>query len=55
MEYLMAVSIGPVQGFIAAARRTRDFWMASTILSECDKAAARWIVEQPPGSADSPD
>jgi CRISPR-associated protein Cmr2 len=54
MEHLMAVSIGPVQGFIAAARRTRDFWMGSTILSECAKAAARWIVAQPPGSAETP-
>ncbi len=44
-RYLMAISIGPVQGFIAAARRTRDFWMGSTILSECAKAVARWIVQ----------
>lgn len=44
-RYLLAITIGPVQGFIAAARRTRDFWMGSTILSECAKAIARWVTE----------
>jgi CRISPR-associated protein Cmr2 len=47
-RYLVAFSIGPVQGFIAAARRTRDLWMGSTILSEIAKAVAKWIAEQPP-------
>lgn len=46
--YLLAISIGPIQGFIAAARRTRDFWMGSTILSETAKAVSKWITEQPP-------
>lgn len=45
-NYLVAVSIGPVQGFIAAARRTRDFWMGSTIVSECAKAVARQVVSE---------
>lgn len=49
-SYLFAISLGPVQGFIGAARRTRDFWMGSTLLSECAKAAARWIVDQPGSS-----
>jgi CRISPR-associated protein Cmr2 len=26
-------SLGPVQGFVAQARRTRDFWAGSFILS----------------------
>lgn len=39
-EYLIALSIGPVQGFIAAARRTRDLWFGSFVLSEVSKAAA---------------
>jgi len=42
-EYLLALSIGPVQGFIAAARRTRDLWFGSYILSEVSKAAARFL------------
>ena len=40
-KYLLALSIGPVQGFIAAARRTRDLWFGSYILSEVSKAAAK--------------
>jgi CRISPR-associated protein Cmr2 len=40
-DYLLALSIGPVQNFIAAARRTRDLWFGSHVLSEISKAAAR--------------
>lgn len=40
-RYLFSVSIGPVQEFIAAARKTRDLWFGSEILSEVSKAAAR--------------
>jgi CRISPR-associated protein Cmr2 len=43
MSYLLAASIGPVQGFIAAARRTRDLWGGSMLLSEIAKAVARSI------------
>ncbi len=45
MSYLFLVSIGPVQGFIASARRTRDLAFGSWLLSEIAKAAARQIVE----------
>ena len=45
MSYLFLVSIGPVQGFIASARRTRDLSFGSQLLSEIAKAAARKIVE----------
>lgn len=45
MSYLFQVSIGPVQGFIASARRTRDLWFGSWSLSELAKAAAKQIVE----------
>ncbi len=38
---LLAVSLGPVQDFIAQARRTRDLWYGSFLLSEVSKAAAR--------------
>lgn len=39
-HYLITLSIGPVQDFIAAARRTRDLWLGSQVLSEISKAAA---------------
>lgn len=44
-QTLVAVSLGPVQGFVGAARRTRDFWMGSTILSECTKTVAKRVVD----------
>lgn len=39
--YLLALAIGPVQPFVEAARRTRDLWYGSFILSEVAKAAAK--------------
>jgi CRISPR-associated protein Cmr2 len=42
-SYLYVLSIGPVQDFIAAARRTRDLWFGSHLLSEISKAAAKKI------------
>ncbi|MBI1747849.1 MAG: type III-B CRISPR-associated protein Cas10/Cmr2 [Acidobacteria bacterium] len=41
--HLLAIAIGPVQAFIAAARRTRDLWFGSLLLSEISKAAARAV------------
>lgn len=46
-EQLFLVSIGPVQEFIAAARRSRDLWFGSWMLSELAKAAARTISAEP--------
>ncbi len=43
-RYLFQVSIGPVQNFIAAARRTRDLKFGSELLSELSKAAAKAIT-----------
>ncbi|MCX6678862.1 MAG: type III-B CRISPR-associated protein Cas10/Cmr2 [Methanothrix sp.] len=40
------LSIGPVQGFILAARRTRDLWIGSHLLSEISKAAAKKISDE---------
>lgn len=40
MKHLLVFSIGPVQEFIAAARRTRDLWFGSEMLSEVSRAAA---------------
>src|SRR4051812_21339594 len=45
-EYLFLVSIGPVQDFIASARRTRDLQFGSQLLSELAKAAAKKIVDE---------
>jgi CRISPR-associated protein Cmr2 len=41
MSYLVSIAIGPIQDFIASARRTRDLWYGSRLLSEVGKAAAR--------------
>ena len=40
MSHLVALSVGPVQEFIAAARRTRDLFAGSRLLSDLCKAAA---------------
>jgi len=43
--HLLLVTLGPVQEFIAQARRTRDLWYGSHLLSELSRAAARELVE----------
>lgn len=45
MTYLISIAIGPVQEFIASARRSRDLWFGSWLLSELSKAAANKIAE----------
>ncbi|MFC3022822.1 type III-B CRISPR-associated protein Cas10/Cmr2 [Vibrio zhugei] len=40
MEYLVAISIGPVQSFIEAGRRSQDLWCGSWLLSEVSRAVA---------------
>ena len=42
--YLLEISLGPVQGFIAAARRSRDLWAGSFILSELTRAAGKALL-----------
>lgn len=42
--HLLQVNIGPVQDFIAAARRSRDLWYGSHILSELSRCVARNIA-----------
>ncbi len=44
--HLLALTVGPVQDFIAAARRTRDLWFGSYLLSEISKAAAKAVKDQ---------
>lgn len=53
MKYLMSVGIGPVQEFIASARRSRDLWFGSWLLSELSKSAAHAIVAVNAGNLDS--
>lgn len=45
-DYLMAISIGPVQDFIASARRLRDLWFGSYLLSELAKKGALSLYRQ---------
>ncbi len=45
MSHLLAIAVGPVQEFIAAARRTRDLWFGSHLLSQVSRAVAT-AVEQ---------
>lgn len=40
-KYIIIVSIGPVQSFIAAARKSQDLWCGSWLLSEVAKAVAK--------------
>jgi CRISPR-associated protein Cmr2 len=39
-RHLFLITIGPVQEFIAGARRTRDLWFGSWLLSELSRTAA---------------
>lgn len=39
-RYIVTIAIGPVQNFIAAAKRTRDLWYGSFILSTVSHAVA---------------
>ena len=48
-RYLVTLSLGPVQSLIEAARRTRDLWCGSWLLSESARAAARVLHEAHPG------
>lgn len=46
MNHLLLFTISPVQPFIASARKTRDLYAGSQILSEMAKAAANEAVNQ---------
>jgi CRISPR-associated protein Cmr2 len=43
--HLLLITLGPVQDFIAQARRTRDLWYGSHLLSELSRAAARGLAD----------
>jgi CRISPR-associated protein Cmr2 len=44
---VLVMTIGPVQDFIAQARRSRDLWFGSHVLSEVSRAAARSAADLP--------
>lgn len=46
MQYMFLANIGPIQGFIASARRTGDLQFGSWLLSELAKAAAKSIADK---------
>ena len=46
MADLLIVTLGPIQDLIAAARRTRDLWFGSWLLSELSKATAKAMADE---------
>ena len=46
MTHLLAISVGPVQEFITAARRTRDLWFGSRLLSKVSLKVAKEVENQ---------
>lgn len=46
-SYLVNIAIGPVQEFIASARRSRDLWFSSWLMSELAKTAALRLIDEP--------
>ena len=48
-RWLMQLSFGPVQSFISAARRSRDLWAGSRILSEIVRGSAQALVTEGSG------
>lgn len=51
MRYLLNVSIGPVQSFIAASRKTRDLWAGSELLLHVVRTTLKELLRQPGASA----
>lgn len=45
-EHLLIISIGPVQDFIAAARKCQDLWFGSFLLSELSATIAQSLATQ---------
>src|SRR5829696_1712564 len=44
MSHVLILTLGPIQDFIETARRTRDLWFGSWLLSELSKATAEAIA-----------
>ncbi len=47
MPSFFILALGPVQDFIATAKRCRDLWFGSWLLSELSKAAAQAVALHP--------
>lgn len=45
-NYIVILSIGPVQSMIASARRSRDLWSGSWLLSELAKTCAKFFKDK---------
>ncbi|MDG5816169.1 type III-B CRISPR-associated protein Cas10/Cmr2 [Chitinispirillales bacterium ANBcel5] len=45
-QFLLLISIGPVQDFISSARKLRDLWFGSNLLSELSKRVAKSLHSQ---------
>lgn len=44
-KYLVIFTVGPVQSFIASARKTEDFWSGSYILSHLVREAIKYLYQ----------
>ena len=55
MSHVLILSLGPVQDFIVAARRTRDLWFGSWMLSELARAAGASLAGETGGELIFPD
>src|SRR5487761_468634 len=44
-QYMLMFSLGPVQTFIAQARKTRDLWLGSFLLSTLMEAAMKGMED----------
>ncbi|MFP2958164.1 type III-B CRISPR-associated protein Cas10/Cmr2 [Myxococcus sp. 1LA] len=45
MKHVLVLKVGPVQGYIAQARRTRDLWYGSQLLSDISRDMAVSLLE----------
>jgi CRISPR-associated protein Cmr2 len=46
LTHILHFTIGPVQGFVSQARRTRDFWAGSFLLSYLSATAMRYVEKE---------
>jgi len=42
-QHVLVITLGPVQDFIASARRCQDLWFGSWLLSDLSRAVARTV------------
>lgn len=45
-DHLLLISLGPIQDFIASARRCQDLWFGSWLLSDLSRATARALAAE---------